>query len=111
MTNKKKNKMTNKWIENKRDELIQIVKMPSGAEKRRNKLRDLAVEVGASHKSTESQKTANEGELVVGIHDALQTASMLNDCKASRMAWIIALISALTSFLSAGAAWTAVLCK
>jgi hypothetical protein len=102
--------MTDKEIENKRNELIQIVKMSSGTNNERlKKLRELASEVGASHKSIESQKTANEGELVVGIHTALQTASMLNTCKAATKAWIIALISAFASVLSAGAAWMAVI--
>lgn len=104
--------MTNKEIENKKNELIRIVNMPSGTENERLKvLRKLAVEVGASHKSTEGQHNANEGELVVGIQAALQTASMLNACKATKTAWIVALFSALASLVSAVAAWVAILSK
>ncbi len=104
--------MTNEEIENKRNELIRIVNMSSGTEaKRLKELRVLALEVGASHKSIEGQKTANEGELVVGIQAALQTASMLNACKATKMAWIVALFSALASMLSAIGAWAAILSK
>ena len=111
--------MTNKEIENKRNELIRIVKMSSGTEPvRLKKLRDLAVEVGTSHKSMDGQKNANEGELVFNIQTALQTASMLNACKATTTAWIVALCSTivalfatLASIISAIAAWVAVLIK
>jgi hypothetical protein len=119
------NKMDNKWIENKRNELIRIVNMPSsgkavdvpdsdkkadsGQVYRFKELRKLALEVGASHISTERQKTANEGELVVGIQAALQTASMLNACRTATKAWKVAATSALASVLSAAAAWAAVL--
>ena len=101
--------MTNKKIENKSNELIQIVNMPSGTEAERLKeLRRLALEVGASHLSLTGNLTANEGELVVNIQTALQTASMLNTCKAATKAWIVALFAALASMLSAIAAWAAI---
>ena len=104
--------MTNEEIENKRNTLIQIVNMSSGTEaKRLKELRKLALEIGASHKSTEFHRNANEGELVVSIQAALQTASMLNACKATKTAWIVALFSALASMLSAIAAWAAILSK
>jgi hypothetical protein len=104
--------MTNKEIENKRNKLIQIVNMPSGTEgPRLNKLRELALEVGASHKSVRGIETAKEAELVVGIQDALQTASMINACKiASRNFWI-ALIATMAAVISAIAAWAAVIKK
>ncbi len=101
--------MTTKRIEKKRNELIQIVKMQSGTESERlKKLRELALEVGASHLSPNGNRTANEAELVSGIQTALQTASMLNACKAARKAWIVALLASLVSLLSAIAAWAAV---
>jgi len=104
--------MTNKEIENKRNKLIEIVNMSSGTgDKRRKELRELALEVGASHRSIEDHKAANEGELVVGIQAALQTTSMLNACKATKTAWIVALFSALASMISAIAAWAAILSK
>jgi hypothetical protein len=104
--------MTNKEIENKRNKLIQIVNMPSGTEGPRCKeLRKLALEVGASHKSVSGIKTAKEAELVVGIHDALQTALMINACKtASRNFWI-ALIATMAAAISAIAAWAAIIKK
>ncbi len=108
--------MTNREIENKKNELIRIVNMSSGTENQRMKeLRKLALDVGASHKTVDGNRNANEAELVVGIQTALQTALMLNSCKSSTMAWIIAiisvgiaLISTLVSGLSAVAAWVAV---
>lgn len=102
--------MKNKQIEEKRQQLIKIVNMPNSGElidwgdsrekadtgqiKRFEKLHQLALEVGASHKSTAPQKTANEGELVVGIQTALQTALMLNACKAASYSAITAIVSA-----------------
>ncbi len=102
--------MTSKQIEEKRQQLIKIVNMPDSGElidwkgsgkkadtgqiKRFEKLYQLALEVGASHISTAPQKTANEGELVVGIQAALQTALMLNACKAANKSAITAIISA-----------------
>jgi len=104
--------MTNKEIDNKRNKLIQIVNMSSGTEdQRRKELRKLALEVGASHKSVSGKETAKEAELVIGIQTALQTASMLNTCKATKMAWLIALLAALASIVSAIAAWAAVIKK
>ncbi len=92
------------------DELIQIVNMQSGTEAERLKeLRRLALEVGASHLSVTGNRTANEWELVFNIRTALQTASMLDACKAATKAWIVALFAALASMLSAIAAWAAIL--
>ena len=99
--------MTNEEI--KRNELIQIVNMQSGTgAERLKKLRRLALEVGASHLSVTGNRTANEGELVFNIQTALQTASMLNTCKAATKAWIVALFAALASMLSAMAACAAI---
>ena len=99
--------MTNEEI--KRNELIQIVNMQSGTETERlKKLRRLALEAGASHLSANGNRTANEGELVFGIQTALQTASMVDACKATKKAWIVALFAALASMLSAIAAWAAI---
>jgi hypothetical protein len=101
--------MDSKEIENKRRELIQIVNMHSGTEaKRLKELRRLALEVGASHLSVTGNRTANEGELVFNIQTALQTASMVNACKATKKAWIVALFAALASMLSAIAALAAI---
>jgi hypothetical protein len=49
--------------------------------------------------------------LVVGIQAALQTASMLNTCKATKMAWAVASLAALASIISAIAAWVAIYSK
>ena len=108
--------MTNKQIEAKQELLIKIVNMPNSGElidwngsdkkadtgqiERLKKLYQLALEVGASHISTAPQKTANEGELVVGIQAALQTALMLNACKAANKSAVMAIMSAGIAIIS-----------
>jgi len=102
--------MTNEEIENKTNKLIQIVNMSSGTENERLKeLRKLAVEVGASHRSVTGNQTANEGELVFNIQNALQTASMLNGCKAANKSAGTAIVSAIIAAISASIALVAVL--
>jgi hypothetical protein len=116
--------MTNKEIEDRRDTLIKIVNMPNSGEwidwedsgkkadtgqiERFKRLYQLALEVGASHISTAPQKTANEGELVVGIQTALQTALMLNACKAANKSAITAMVSAIIAAISAFIALVAI---
>jgi len=108
--------MTNKQIEEKHQQLRKIVKIQdsgklidwknsgkkadTGQIERFNKLYQLALEVGASHASTAPQKTANEGELVVGIQAALQTALMLNACKAANKSAVTAIMSAVIATIS-----------
>jgi hypothetical protein len=97
-------------------------KYDSGQYERYRKLRELALEVGATYISVERQKTANEGELTDGIHKALQTASMIEMCRisarnfwvaviASIVAFISVLIGSAISFLSMVATWVAALVK
>ena len=104
--------MTNKEIEDKRDTLITIVNMSSGTENERLKeLRKLAVEVGASHLSVTGNRTANEGELVFNIQNALQTASMLNGCKAANKSAVAAIVSAVIAAIATCIALITVLSK
>lgn len=115
--------MTHKEIEQR---LVEIVNMPnsgqiitkqgggkidSGQRERYKELRHLALEVGASHISTAPQKTANEGELVYAIHQALQTATMIDACKTAARNYKIALIATVIALGSALAAWIAVLSR
>ena len=67
--------------------------------------------MGASHISTAPQKTANEGELVYAIHQALQTATMIDACKTAARNYKIALIATVIALGSALAAWIAVLSR
>ncbi|MHC4123572.1 MAG: hypothetical protein ACYSSI_08370 [Planctomycetota bacterium] len=116
--------MTNEQIEEKRQQLIKIVNIPNsgklidwkdsgkkadtGQIERFKKLYQLALEVGASHISTAPQKTANEGELVIGIQAALQTALMLNASKAANKSAVTAIVSAVIAAISAFTALVAV---
>ncbi len=116
--------LTNTEIEEYRNKLSEIVQMPdsgnkkkipgldteydTGQYKRFLKLRELALKIGASHISTERQKTANEGELVYAINMALQSATMINMSKtASRNFWI-AVSAMMAAVISAIAAWAAI---
>jgi len=96
----------------------------------KEELEKLAREVGAStcvlwvHPTSSSIRSsdADTSELIRNIHQALQTASMVNMCKTategyematkvSRNACINFWIAAAIAFLSAVAAWVAVLSK
>ena len=86
-------------------------KYDSGQYERYKKLRELALEVGATYMSIERQKTANEGELTDGIHKALQTASMIEMYRISARSLWIALAAVIISLLAMVAAWVATLAK
>jgi len=126
--------MTDDELEKNRLKLVEIERSdnPSQGDKRKQ-LDELAETIGASKISTFHQKAATDGELARNIHDALQTASMVNMCKTAaqgyemateasksasiasknaskqfrKTAWIGA-ITALAACLSAGAALFAV---
>lgn len=103
--------MTYEEIQQKKQRLIDIQKMSdSNQGKRYRALRDLAIEVGASTISTYHQKPANEGELADNIHQALQTATMIDMCKTASRNYVIALIATIIALGSAVALWIAV-CK
>ncbi len=117
--------MTNKEIEKYKSKLKEIVNIPdsrkkknipntdetydTGQYKRFLALRQLALDVGASHISPKPQKTANEGELVYGIHMALQTETMVNTSKSATKSCWVAITVALVAFISAIAAWAAII--
>lgn len=68
------------------------------------KFKQLAIKVGASP----IPEITTIPELTERIHQALQTATMIDMCRtASKNCWI-ALVSALVALISAAAAWTAV---
>ena len=83
----------------------------TGQYKRFLKLRELALKVGASHISTERQKTANEGELVYAINMALQTATMISARKITSRNFWIAVFAMTAAMISAIAAWVVVIKK
>ena len=84
-------------------------KCDSGQYDRYTKLRELALEVGATYMSMERQKTANEGELTDGIHKALQTASMIEMYRISARNFWWVVIASIIAFLAMLAAWVAVI--
>ena len=120
-------KMKDKEIIEYQNELAKIVQMKdsrikkkapgsdteydTGQYKRFLKLRELALKVGASHISTERQKTANEGELVYAINMALQTATMISARKITSRNFWIAVFAMTAAMISAIAAWVVVIKK
>ncbi len=117
-----RNNMKRKEIEKKKVELDEILKEPDEND-RLNKLKALAKEVGASvtrmgkilvkHDTYGGQQyreenQITESEIVHNIQFALQTETMINECKiASRNFWI-AVGATLVAFLATLAAWTRV---
>ena len=109
--------MKNKEIEQYREQLISIInreKQPNGNPEKntRRDLEDLAKKVGANTRAILTDATgrlkaypAGISDLIDNIHKALQTASMINACKAASMSWIVAVISASIAFISAAVAF------
>lgn len=113
--------MTHKEIEKYRQELTNILK-EEDKKVRLDKLEELAKKVGASttrwvtteyyengrvNRTVESNEIT-ETEIVNNIQIALQTASMIDACKASAENYKIAIKASKTAFWSMIAAWAAV---
>ena len=89
---------------------------PQPEEVTKGDLQELARKVGASTRSVcIDPKTnlpagypAGIGELIDNIHQALQTASMIDACRTAARNFWIALAAVLVSLVSAVAAWVAV---
>lgn len=117
--------MTDKEIEQASQELTglqvltEILKVREP--EKRERLLALAKKVGASrsrYKDVGGEDNATESQLVDNIHQALQTASMVNMCRTSAAMceiasrnYKIALVAAVVAGLSAVAAWVAVLAR
>jgi hypothetical protein len=104
--------MTNEEIEEYRQRLVDIQKMLNPNE-RFTALQALAKEVGASTQglsmfNDSDRAGVSEGNLVANIHNALQTATMVNMCKTASKNYKIAITAAIIALLSALAAWAAV---
>ena len=121
--------MTDEQIEAYRERLNQLTaecseKKPE--EKIHKKLTELARDVGASTRvlwihptrSITKSSVANTSELIRNIHQALQTATMINMCKtatqgyeiatkAIRNAFIYSCIATIIALICAAAAWVA----
>jgi hypothetical protein len=122
--------MTRKQIAAYRTKLVQIQK-EIDTDKKWEKTRDLALEIGASiwriHPFKDSDvtettidgtkiniketKEATTAEMVHNIHYALQTATMIEMCRISNRNFWIALIATVISPLAMLAAWMAVFLK
>ena len=114
-------KIKMRQIELWEEKLVQIQQNPDEA-KRKEELKELAKEVGAGTENTKiagisaneggiytQSNTISESELVQNIHNALQTKTIIITCKASNKNVWIAIFAAIAAFLSAAAAWVAVL--
>ncbi len=109
--------MTSAEIKTARLKLIEITDSNDLEPQRKQKLKELAKEIGAGTIHTEQveatvyngglhkpQNTISESELVQNIHQALQTAMMLNMCKIANKNYKCAIIASIAAMLSASAA-------
>ncbi len=104
--------MTHREFEKYRQRHVEIQKIEEQKE-RFKALQDLAKEVGASTQGLSmfgdsDREGVSEGNLVANIHNALQTATMVDVCKTASRNFFIALIAAGAALFSALAAWIAV---
>ena len=104
--------MTRKEIEEYRQRLVEIQKGEEQS-KRFEALQALAGEVGASTQGLSmwgdsDRAGVSEGNLVANIHNALQTATMIDMCKTASRNFIIALVATIIALGSAVALWISV---
>jgi len=116
--------MMRKQIEQYRLDLVQI-QAQQDVNKKWEEARDLALKVGASiwriyplkdsdiqaptHALAISEaREAATAEIVHNIHQALQTATMIDMCSTANRNWIIATVASASAFLSMLATWAAV---
>jgi len=120
--------MTREEIAVYRQKLRNILKKEGNEGKRIKALEDLAKEVGAGYVHTEIAPTAtirqngkgsetitdrnpisiSESELVLNIHQALQTEIMIDVCNTTARNFWITMVAAIAAVISALAAWAAV---
>ena len=105
--------MTRKGIEGYRQRLADIQNKPD-AKERSNALRELAKKVGASTHGLSmfgdsDREGVAEANLVANIHNAPQTATMIDMCKTANRNFIVVLIAMVIALGSVAAAWVAVL--
>ena len=106
--------MVRNEIEKYRQRLVEIQKVEEQT-KRFEALQGLAKEVGASTQGLSmwgdsDRAGVSEGNLVTNIHNALQTATMIDMCKTASRNYFIALIATIIALGSAIALWISV-CK
>ncbi len=103
--------MTQKEIEQARKRLVAIKKVADSG-KRNKAFIVLAAEVGATGCPRDMPTIGErDAEHIRSIHQALQTAIMINMCKISSKNYKIAIIAAIAAALSAFAAWFAFIAK
>ena len=102
--------MTNQEIEKYRQRLVEIKKL-SDSGKRNKAYIDLITIVGASGCGGDKPTAQRDAENIASIHQALQTATMVNMCKTAAKNYKIAITAAIIALLSALAAWAAVLIR
>lgn len=108
-----------KEIRGYEEKLAKILKQPDASNRLEN-LTELAKEVGASSTRMWFRTTPEgrlrgppsnmitETEIVQNIHQALQTATMIDMCKTASRNFIIALVATIITLGSAVALWVAV---
>lgn len=98
--------MTHRKIEKYRQRLVDIVKKETDSEKRNKAFIGLAREVGASNYPGGMllEIAERDADHIRSIHQALQTATMIDMCKTANRNFVIALVVAIAAVLSALAA-------
>lgn len=95
--------MTHKEIEKYRQRLVDIVKKEANSEKRTKAFIELSREIGTSGypKDMLSEVAERDADHIRNIHQALQTATMIDMCKTANRNFIISLVVAIAALLSA----------
>ena len=99
--------MAHKEIEQYRQRLLEIGKL-SGSGERNKSYIELRKAVGASGCGGDKPTAERDALNIVSIHQALQTATMIDMCKTSSRNYKIAIAASIAAVLSALAAWVAV---
>jgi hypothetical protein len=99
--------MTQKELKQYQNELVELRKN-SLSGKQIDSLLELASKVGAPVTELVPDSRYTITDVVNGIQQALQTASMINMAETAARSYWIALVASLIALLSAAAAWVAV---
>ena len=102
--------MTNQEIEDYHEQLRKIVQK-TDRNIRSKQLQELARTVGAYSPGVLTDGMLDDVQLIFGIRTVLQTALMVNMAKAANRNFWVGLSLAVIAFLSAAAAWAAVLLR
>ena len=99
--------MTHEEMDKYWDELVAIRKMPNSGDRNKAFI-ELGTRIGASGCPKDMSVGERDAEHVKSIHQAIQTATMIDMCKTSAKNYKVAIVAAIVAVLSALAAWTAI---